>query len=156
MALVKLNTALVGLVVVIGLAAGALSAPGSAPGSAAPPPAEAKPAPAPVDPPAAGAAELQGTWTLVETHTRGKKVAPADIPTFHTKLVVAGARVTLHTKIGSEKGTVEVDPRATPKAFTFRWLINWTGIYAVDGDTLKLCFNPANGIRPNEIGRAHV
>ena len=80
MALAKLNTALVGLVLVIGLAAGALSAPGPATGSAeASPPAEPKPGTAPADAPKGGADELQGTWTLVETHTRGKKVVAANV-----------------------------------------------------------------------------
>jgi RNA polymerase sigma factor (sigma-70 family) len=70
MTLTKLNTALVGLVLVIGLAAGgAFSVPGTATGSA--PPVESKAVPAPPDPREKNAAELQGTWTLVETHTRG-------------------------------------------------------------------------------------
>jgi RNA polymerase sigma factor (sigma-70 family) len=98
---------------------------------------------------------LQGTWKLVETHKHGKQVAAKDIPINPHRLLIDGSKVeTKLTKGGGDRGEFELNTAATPKEITITWLIQWRGIYKLDKDRLTICFNPENGIRPDEFRTA--
>jgi uncharacterized protein (TIGR03067 family) len=97
---------------------------------------------------------LQGTWKLVETHKHGKKVDPKDIPTKPHALVIDGSKVALHygPKDQPTKGKLELNTAATPKEMNLTWAIpSWQAIYRLEKDRLTICFNPDNGITPDEF-----
>src|SRR5262249_16179448 len=98
---------------------------------------------------------LQGTWRLVETHKHGKKVDAKDIPINPHRLLIDGSKIeTKLTKGGGDRGEFELNTAATPKEITITWLIQWRGIYKLDQNRLTICFNPDNGIRPDEFRTA--
>jgi RNA polymerase sigma factor (sigma-70 family) len=98
---------------------------------------------------------LQGTWRLVETHKHGKQVDAKDIPINPHRLLIDGSKVEIKlTKGGGDRGEFELNTAATPKEITITWLIQWRGIYQLDKDRLTICFNPDNGIRPDEFRTA--
>jgi uncharacterized protein (TIGR03067 family) len=97
--------------------------------------------------------KLQGTWKLLETWKHGKKVATKDIPIQPHELVIDGSKVAtkLTERKGGDRGTFELNTAATPKEITITWLIQWRAIYKLDKNRLTICFNPDNGIRPDEF-----
>jgi RNA polymerase sigma factor (sigma-70 family) len=98
---------------------------------------------------------LQGTWRLVETHKHGKQVDAKDIPISPHRLLIDGSKIeTKLTKGVGDRGEFELNTAATPKEITITWLIQWRGIYKLDKDRLTICFNPDNGIRPDEFRTA--
>jgi RNA polymerase sigma-70 factor (ECF subfamily) len=98
---------------------------------------------------------LQGTWRLLETHKHGKKVDAKDIPINPHRLLIDGSKVEIKlAKGGGDCGEFELNTAATPKEITITWLIQWRGIYRLDQDKLTICFNPDNGIRPDEFRTA--
>ena len=92
--------------------------------------------------------KLHGTWTATRAQRDGKA---ADDVVGHL-LFFTGNRFEIQSKDGKSlyAGTIRVDPSAKPAAIDFAHTEGdlkgkaWKGIYAVDGDTLKVCDNAPN------------
>ena len=100
--------------------------------------------------------KFKGTWTIESSETGGKTVPPDDlkglIATFE------GDKLTL--KKGDTVilgGTLKLDPSKSPKAIDVTMVEGpnkgtvMLGIYEIDGDTLKVCFDPQGKKRPTEF-----
>lgn len=92
--------------------------------------------------------KLQGTWTATHAQRDGKE---ADDVIGH-RLSFAGNRFQIQSKDGRPlyAGTVRLNPSAKPAAIDLEHTDGavkgkiWKGIYALDGDTLKICDNAPN------------
>jgi uncharacterized protein (TIGR03067 family) len=98
--------------------------------------------------PADDAKRLQGAWTATQAEQDGK--AATDV--VGHRLSFTGDRFQIRSKDGKTlyAGTVRVDPSAKPAAIDFTHTEGdlkgkaWKGIYALTGDTLKICDNAPN------------
>ena len=92
--------------------------------------------------------KLQGTWTATKAERDGKA---ADDVVGH-RLSFTGNRFAIQSKDGKSlnAGTFQVNASAKPAAIDFEHTEGtlkgntWKGIYALDGDTLKICDNASN------------
>ena len=92
--------------------------------------------------------KLQGTWTATKAEREGKA---ADDVIGH-RLSFTGKSFRIASKDGKPlyAGTIRVDSSAKPAAIDFEHTEGtlkgktWKGIYALEGDTLKICDNAAN------------
>jgi uncharacterized protein (TIGR03067 family) len=88
---------------------------------------------------------LQGTWTATRAERDGQ--AAGDI--VGNRLSFTGRRFEIVSKDGQRlyAGTVRLDPGQKPAALDFEHADGslkgkaWKGIYALEGDTLKVCDN---------------
>jgi uncharacterized protein (TIGR03067 family) len=90
--------------------------------------------------------KLQGTWVVqsVEQGGQANPNARGDIQT------IQGDKIIFNTKDREMKWTLKLDPGKTPKqiAFTFtegQQSVTSLGIYALEGDELRLCMAPIPG-----------
>lgn len=98
--------------------------------------------------PAGDQTKLQGAWTATKAERDGKS---ADDVVGH-KLTFTGNRFQIVSKDGKSlyAGTVRLDPSAKPAAIDFDLTDGalkgktWKGIYALDGDALRICDNAPN------------
>jgi uncharacterized protein (TIGR03067 family) len=113
-----------------------------------------------------GAAELekearkfQGTWTIESSETGGQELPADDLKTF--VLTFEGDKHTV--KKGDEViqvGTQKLDPSKSPKTIDVTMVEGphkgtvMLGIYEIDADTLKVCFDPEGKTRPTEFKSA--
>ena len=89
--------------------------------------------------------KLQGAWTATQAERDGQ--AAGDV--VGNRLSLTGNRFQIQSKDGKllYAGTVRVEPRARPAAIDFEHAEGalkgkaWKGIYALDGDTLRICDN---------------
>ena len=89
--------------------------------------------------------QLQGAWTATEGERDGKA---ADDVVGH-RLSFTGNRFQIRSEDGKPlyAGTVRMDPSSKPAAIDFTHTDGtlkgkaWKGIYALEGDTLKICDN---------------
>jgi uncharacterized protein (TIGR03067 family) len=110
------------------------------------------------DPPKKDSDLLQGVWEATAVESDGK-AAPADeVKKF--KVQVAGEHLTITTASGgATKARFKLDPATSPKAIDLTVADGEAkgtvvqGIYAVEGDQLKLCIRevPERGARPKEF-----
>jgi uncharacterized protein (TIGR03067 family) len=99
---------------------------------------------------------FQGTWTFESSEARGKQLAAADLQGL--VLVFEGNKHTV--KKGDDVlqvGTQKIDPSKSPKAIDVTMTLGpnkgqvMLGIYEINGDTLKVCFDPQGKNRPSEF-----
>jgi uncharacterized protein (TIGR03067 family) len=103
--------------------------------------------------------KFHGTWTFESSEAGGKK-----LPTGELAGLVLTFEGDKHTvKKGNEViqvGTQKLDPSKSPKAIdvTMTEGVNkgavMLGIYEINGDTLKVCFDPQGKKRPAEFKSA--
>lgn len=100
--------------------------------------------------------KFQGTWRF-ESSEAGGQALPADVLK-GLVLTFEGAKHTV--KMGDEViqvGTQKIDPSKSPKAIDVTLTegpskgTTMLGIYEIDGDTLKVCFDPSGQKRPTEF-----
>jgi uncharacterized protein (TIGR03067 family) len=103
--------------------------------------------------------KFQGAWTIESSETGGKKLPAGDL-----KGLIVTFEGDKHTvKKGDEVvqvGTQKLDPSQSPKAIDVIMTEGpnkgavMLGIYEIDGDTLKVCFDPNGKKRPTEFKSA--
>ena len=103
--------------------------------------------------------KFQGTWTFESSEAGGKELPAGELREF--VLTFEGDKHTV--KKGNEMvqvGTQKLDPSKSPKAIdvTLTEGVNkgavMLGIYEINGDTLKVCFDAAGKKRPTEFKSA--
>jgi uncharacterized protein (TIGR03067 family) len=103
--------------------------------------------------------KFEGTWTFESSETGGKELPPGEL-----KKLILTFEGNKHTvKNGDEViqvGTQKLDPSKSPKAIDVTMAEGpnkgavMLGIYEIEGDTLKVCFDPRGKKRPTEFKSA--
>ena len=103
--------------------------------------------------------KFQGTWTFESVECAGKKL-PADL---FKEMIVVFEGNKYSVKMGDmvvEAATLKLDPSKTPKTLDSKVTDGPNkgnlilGIYEIDGDTLKVCFDEKGKSRPTEFKTA--
>jgi uncharacterized protein (TIGR03067 family) len=99
--------------------------------------------------------KYQGTWVLVSEEFEGKKVPAEDLTGELKNLsyMVRGERLLFTSRGEGRSATIKLDPNNSPKTYDLlrddgRPL---KGIYAWDGETIKVCSADDWGDRPPEF-----
>jgi uncharacterized protein (TIGR03067 family) len=100
--------------------------------------------------------KLEGTYTLVAYELRGRKYPDNILRQINGKLEIKGNAFTLEFRGRSTTRTIKVDAAKKPKAMdmtlpTAARNRTYPGIYSLEGDTLKICYAPLGGNRPQEF-----
>ena len=105
------------------------------------------------------ARKFQGTWTFESSVTGGEELPADDLKMF--VVIFEGDKHTV--KKGDEViqvGTQKLDPSKSPKTIDVTMVegphkgMVMLGIYEIDADTLKVCFDPEGKKRPTEFKSA--
>jgi len=100
--------------------------------------------------------KFQGTWNIESSVTGGTEVPADQLKGF--LVIFEGDKHTL--KSGDQVfqvGTQKIDPSKSPKTIDVTMTEGpskgtvMLGIYEIDGDTLKVCFDPTGKKRPTEF-----
>ena len=99
---------------------------------------------------------LQGTWTVESWEEGGKALAGEDLK---NRGVFFGANVFIFRKDGKvhQAGATQLDPAKSPKTVNFSVKEGegkdgvMLGVYSLEGDTLKVCFDPQGQNRPENF-----
>lgn len=103
--------------------------------------------------------KFQGTWNIESSVTGGQESPRDQLKEF--LLIFEGDKHTL--KFGDkvfQVGTQKIDPSKSPKTIDVTMTEGpskgtvMLGIYEIDGDTLKVCFDPEGKKRPTEFKSA--
>jgi uncharacterized protein (TIGR03067 family) len=95
--------------------------------------------------------KLDGAWQLVGGQERGKD---ADLKDLKVRYTFAGQKITIKfVELDLEKSlSFTIDPSKKPKEIDIMSKDETrVGIYALDGDTLKICTSKDKGDRPKEF-----
>lgn len=100
--------------------------------------------------------KMQGTWSVVSVEADGKTLP--EERTKDWKLTITGDKYTFAPGLESVEGIYFLDPRKKPRAIDATRTNGadkgktLKGIYQLDGNNLKMCFNgPGNDERPEKF-----
>lgn len=100
--------------------------------------------------------KFQGTWTIESSEAGGMAIPPGDLKGLI--VIFEGDKHTV--KNGADVvqiGTQKLNPSKSPKTIDVTMTdgpnkgVVMLGIYEIDGDTLKVCFDPQGKKRPTEF-----
>lgn len=103
--------------------------------------------------------KFRGSWTIESSVTGGKEIPPDQLKGLI--VIYEGDKHTV--KMGDkviQVGTQKLDPSKSPKTIDMTMTEGpskgtvMLGIYEIDGDTLKVCFDPQGNKRPTEFKSA--
>jgi RNA polymerase sigma factor (sigma-70 family) len=97
------------------------------------------------------AEKLQGTWEVVAVERDGLELPEQEFA--YIQMTIRGKAITARTRTGDQEITFRLDPMSRPKSIDIS-ITNQTyyGIYALAGNTLKLCWpENAGRERPTEF-----
>jgi uncharacterized protein (TIGR03067 family) len=100
-------------------------------------------------------AKLRGTWDLVEVHS-GRMANPV-AGVGGMGLVADGERVEMWLSDAQQRFVCRLDPVRRPKTIDCvrvsegRSFVVWRGIYALEGDRLRVCYSRRRRERPTEF-----
>jgi uncharacterized protein (TIGR03067 family) len=111
--------------------------------------------------------KLEGTWTVVSLESMGRTYPEATIQRMNYRLTVKGNTYSWEVRNRQTIGaTIKLDIKKNPKKFDLQISEGvlkgktMLGIYALDGDTLKICYAHAGIDRPTafatQAGIRHV
>lgn len=111
----------------------------------------------PKDAPTKDIDKIQGTWVILSVETNGSLVRGDNRQDAAGELTLNGNQYTL--KLGEivNTGTFRLDSERTPKAVDVipgdgpNRGRTFPGIYTIEGDIMKSCFNVGGGKRPTEF-----
>jgi uncharacterized protein (TIGR03067 family) len=98
---------------------------------------------------------LDGTWVGVTSLRDGKE--PPDEAANRIRLTIVGDRYTLERGDKVDRGISRIDPSSNPKTIDITIIDGeykgqtWLGLYDVEGDSLKGCFDPSGQGRPTRF-----
>jgi uncharacterized protein (TIGR03067 family) len=108
--------------------------------------------------------KLQGTWKTVASESEGQKIEATGGGVAMPTVTIDGDQYLVNYPQSQSKGrklsgtTIKIDPSKKPKTIDFTKADGSDegkpskGIYQLDGDTLRICFNPdKDGERPTEV-----
>jgi uncharacterized protein (TIGR03067 family) len=99
---------------------------------------------------------IQGIWKPVKAELAGKAMPDAVIKALTLKMDKNGYEVTV-TGEQSDTGTCALDTKARPKGMTIKSVKGanagktFPAIYALKGDTLRICYDLSGAKRPTEF-----
>lgn len=99
---------------------------------------------------------FQGTWPIESWEEGGKALAPADLK---KRSVFFGGNIFVLRRDGKvyQAGAAQLDPAKSPRTINLSLKEGegkdgvMLGIYSLEGDTLKLCFDPQGQTRPESF-----
>jgi uncharacterized protein (TIGR03067 family) len=97
---------------------------------------------------------LQGEWTMVSGERNGEKL-PEEIAKSLRRVIKGDKFTILRGDETVSQGTFTLDPSRKPREIDAKMEgADGTvkGIYALDGDTFKVCYGPPGTERPKEFG----
>src|SRR5262245_24466021 len=107
--------------------------------------------------------KLQGTWKPVSYEVLGETLKGDKVKELVTEIVVRGDAFEWKIAGNDHGGSIKLDAARKPKHLDFVAepaagvkFTTWTGIYEVDGDTLKLGLAAGAGSRPKDFSTKGV
>ena len=106
------------------------------------------------DAPKSDQEKLQGTWTVVTVEVNGKERSPER--TERLKVVFKDRKIIFKGQTADEEMTFKIDPSQKVKQMDLthpdKKVGTLLGIYAFQGDTLKICYGRKKDDRPEDFG----
>jgi uncharacterized protein (TIGR03067 family) len=96
--------------------------------------------------------KLQGAWLMTVLERDGKVVPKAQLEKLRIRIVFKGDQVTFEYPDHNEVGTYKLEAATDPKSIDVVTELDTSkGIYALEGDSLRICGAPAAEERPAEF-----
>ena len=94
---------------------------------------------------------IQGAWKAVSGEAGGQKLSDERIESI--KIVIAADKITVNVADNTRVSTYKIDPAQKPKTIDLTNEMDQTapGIYELDGDNLKVCWNQGGSERPKKF-----